>query len=417
MRFKLLLTVFIVVVFVVGINYSIVFLTPNTVLRIIASAGGGFVIGAIFGTLIFRNLTDGLRELMRGTKEIAAGDLSKKVAVPEDPELAEVATSFQTMVRELRSVVGLVQQSSGTLTASAKDLSNSAQQMSASAQEISSATEHIAKGAEVQVEGVTRAAARIKEGATSMERIASRAAEVAAAGRAAGETAERGGDAASSALEKMNQVFGQMESSAGLVHGFGERTQKIEKIVEVISGISQQTNLLALNATIEAARAGEYGRGFAVVADEVRKLSEKTQKSAEEITTLIAEIGDESRVVLSSMEQGNRGIREGREVMDTVRESMDAIISATVGAARGIEEITALAEAQSGGTAEMVKTTDEIFRIAEDNAAATEEASAATEELTASMEGLASSANRISELADNLQGLVSRFNVAEKQVP
>lgn len=414
MRFKLIMTICITVIFVVGINFASFLLIPHKVVRLVVSGAGGFVIGSIFGILIFRNLTRELKNLSNVTQEIASGNLGRQVKVPEDEELADLAKAFQTMVRELRTVVQQVQQSSGTLTDSSKDLSNSAQQMSASAQEISSATEHIAKGAEVQVEGVTRASARIKEGAKSMERIASRATEVASAGRAAGDTAQKGGNAAASALEKMSQVFGQMESSAGMVHGFSERTQKIGKIVEVITGISQQTNLLALNATIEAARAGEYGRGFAVVADEVRKLSEKTQKSAEEITTLVAEIGDESREVLTSMEQGNRVIREGREVIDTVRSSMDAIINATVGAAKGIEEITALADNQSRGTDDMVKTTDEIFRIAEDNAAATEEASAATEELTASMEGLAQSAGEIAHLADNLQGLVSRFTVAEK---
>ena len=413
MRFKLIMTICITAIFVVGINFASFLLIPHQAVRLVVSGAGGFLVGSIFGILTFRNLIRDLKNLSSVTQEIASGNLGRQVKIPEDEELADLARAFQTMVRELRTVVQQVQQSSGMLTTSSKDLSQSAQQMSASAQEISSATEHIAKGAEVQVEGVTRASSRIKEGAKSMDRIASRAAEVAEAGKAAGDTAQHGGDAAASALEKMSQVFGQMESSAGMVHGFGERTQKIGKIVEVITGISQQTNLLALNATIEAARAGEYGRGFAVVADEVRKLSEKTQKSAEEITTLVAEIGDESREVLTSMEQGNRVIREGREVIDTVRSSMDAIISATVGAAKGIQEITVLAENQSRGSDDMVKTTDEIFRIAEDNAAATEEASAATEELTASMEGLAHSAGEISQLADNLQGLVSGFTVAE----
>jgi len=411
MRSKLIWSFVLVGVVIVVINIALTFVIHDPIQRIWASAPVGVLVGLGLGFLISRNMMTGLGRLSAVTREIAAGDLTREVDVPDDEETAELARSFKAMLRELQLVVSQVQTSSISLTTSAKGLSDSAQQMSASTEEIASATEHIAKGAEVQVEGVTRAAARIKQSAASMEKIAGRAGESAAASNAAGETAQKSGDAAASALKKMGEVFEQMESSAGMVHGFGERTQKIGKIVEVITGISQQTNLLALNATIEAARAGEYGRGFAVVADEIRKLSDKTQKSAEEIVTLIGEIGEESRAVLSSMEAGNTVIGEGREVIDTIRDSLDAIISATVGAALGVQEISSLAEAQNSGTEEMVKTTDEIFRIAEDNAAATQEASAATEELTASMEEMATSAQKISQLSDDLQQLVNRFTV------
>jgi len=311
------------------------------------------------------------------------------------------------MVGQLRMVVGRIQESAGSLDGSATSFSATAQQMSTSGEEIAAATEHIAKGAELQVEVVERASAQIRQGAAAVARIAERARLAAEASAAAGDTAQRGGAAAAEALGKMRTVFERMEGSAGLVHGFGERTQKIGKIVEVITGISQQTNLLALNAAIEAAHAGEYGRGFSVVADEIRKLSEATRRSAEEITALVGEIGKESTRVLSTMEAGTLEIREGREVIDTVRGSLDRIIQATVEVAQGVREISTLAGDQARGADEMVKATEEISRIAEDNAAATQEASAATEELTASLEQMAGSAHDLAQLAGGLRQMAA----------
>ena len=414
MRSKLILSFLLVILSIVVVNAVFFYVVHDEFQRLWLSTAVGIAVGMSLGYLVSRTITGGITDLAAVTREIAAGDLTREVETAGDRELAALAEAFQTMLGQLRMVVSQIQASAATLSGSAAGFSATAQQMSTSGEEIASATEHIAKGAEMQVEVVERAAGRIREGAGAVARIADRARAAAEASAAAGETAQRGGAAAAAALEKMRQVFERMEGSAGLVHGFGERTQKIGKIVEVITGISQQTSLLALNAAIEAAHAGEYGRGFSVVADEIRKLSEATRRSAEEITALVGEIGRESTKVLSSMEAGTLQIREGREVIDTVRGSLETIIDGTVEVAQGVREISTLAAEQARGSEEMVKATDEISRIAEDNAAATEQASAATEELTASLEQMAGSAQELAALADGLRQTASRFRVAAR---
>ncbi len=415
MRVKLIISFTLVVLVVVLVNIVFFSVIHNQFDRLLLSLGSGLAIGMGLGYLIAHTMTSRISRLAAAANEIAAGDLTKDMDFSGDKEIVELAQAFQKMLEALRQMVGQFQKSANTLGNSAQGFSGSAQQMSAASEEIASANEHIAKSAELQVECVTKAATQIRESASSTERIAQRAHEVSDSSNTAGKTARSGGEAAAAALAKMREVFQTVESSITMVKGFSERTQRIGKIVEVITGISQQTNLLALNATIEAARAGEYGRGFAVVADEIRQLSEKTHKSAEEIVALVGAIGEESKQVITSMGAGNLEIKEGREVIDTVRASLDDIIAATVEAAKGVQEISALAEVQNSGGEEMVKTTDEISRIAENNAAATQEASAATEEMTASMEQMAASAQDLSQLAENLRQSVSGFTVKEQR--
>ena len=126
-------------------------------------------------------------------------------------------------------------------------------------------------------------------------------------------------------VAKIQTIAQAVDDAAAKVASFGQRTAEISSITNTIKEIADQTNLLALNATIEAARAGESGRGFAVVADEVRKLAERTAKSTQEITRMVAAIEVENRAVTANMNAGLTQVAEGVALANTAGSAIKRI--------------------------------------------------------------------------------------------
>ncbi len=267
------------------------------------------------------------------------GDLSRRLPVRGNDEVAEIAQGFNGFVSKLDDIFGQVRTTSDSVRVAAHEIA-------AGNLDLSQRTEHTAQslqGVTGQMDGITQG---VQESATS-------AAEADQSARSAAQVAARGGTV-------VEQVVTTMEA-------INTSSRKISDIISVIDGIAFQTNILALNAAVEAARAGEAGRGFAVVASEVRSLAQRSANAAKEIAALIT-------ASVQRVETGTQQVAAAGKTMDEIVASVQQVTTI-------IGEITTTANRQANSIASVNSTVSGLDQLTQQNAALVEESAAAAASL------------------------------------
>ena len=370
--------------------------------------------GLILGWLFSKRFTANIGRLTASAESISRGDLTRDVIIRPSripDETHELASLINLMLQNLRELVRHIKKTSGQLSTSAREINSTALEINASTEEVAQAIEQISRGAGTQADMVEKTSKTIREIAVSIDLVAARARETAKAARETSLTAQHGGSLANDSLERMKDFFENQETIGRQFDTFNGKLQKVGKVADCIGNIARQTNLLALNASIEAARAGEYGKGFAVVAEEVRKLADSSSQSASEINDMIDNLREESRRVHEVILDSSRSIKEGKKNIDITASAFQEILKTVLETERKASSIADLSQMQLDGSAKMVKSIDEIAKVADDNAAATEQVSAATEEQMAAMQDMALATNELAAFAEELLVVVERFQV------
>ncbi len=332
------------------------------------------ILGVVFALFLSRIIVKPLEGLKKVVGQVAEGDLRVEIdekLIEAKDEIGELASAFNTMIVNLKQLIGNVKTNANSTVIATEQLASSAEEVNASMEQVSSSMQDVAKGAQTVSESSVEAQDASKKTKTS---------------------AETGSKLAMDVSSQMGSIGVTTKDGSEKVRALGEKSKEIGKIVETINNISEQTNLLALNAAIEAARAGDAGRGFAVVADEVRKLAEESGNATEQISDLIGGIQKEIEQSVLSMDKTAKEVDGGSEAVQT--------------ALKSFEEIPQLVEGVNAALSEMAA-------VAQQNAAGSEEVSSSVQEVTSSMQQVSSAAQQLSSGADELKDMVSRFKMLD----
>ncbi|WP_204298621.1 methyl-accepting chemotaxis protein [Actinoplanes campanulatus] len=284
---------------------------------------GGLALAVAFGLFVSRRIVASLRRVSHVVDGLAAGDLTRSVAVSSKDELGTMAAGLDTATTRLRETVGVLGANSETLAEAAHELAGTSVQIAGSAEETSVQADNVSTAAEEVSRNVDTVAAATEQMGASIREIACSAADAAQVAQGAVQMAEQA-----------NQTVSKLGTSSA----------EIGNVLQMITQIAEQTNLLALNATIEAARAGEAGKGFAVVASEVKDLSQATAAATEDIATRVAAIQGASSDAADAIGQISEIIEKIHDYSSTIASAVEEQSAVTGEISRNV------AEASSGAT-------------------------------------------------------------------
>lgn len=376
--------------------------------------GLSVLLAVLIALLLSGRILKPIRDVNKQLQEIAEGraDLTRKLTVRSKDEIGQLAHTFNQMTGNLGSIISQVSQSADSLAASSSKLTADSKMTAAVTEKIAGIMGSVASGTDKQMTDLQTNMTTILEMSAAIQQIAASVQDISDASVRSAEYALGGDESLQAAARQMDSINASIDSLSKQVMGFVNRSQEIGSLVGVIKGIASQTNMLALNATIEAARAGEQGRGFAVVADQVRKLAEQSEESANLIAEMAAGIQNDASSAVATMKLSMSEVEEGTGIIGNAGHAFGEIRISVDSLAGQVQEVSGAVEEITAATDEIVESIRKVTQISETTASSTQHVSAASQEQMASVEQIASSAGTLSTMAQALQGLVARFNVA-----
>ncbi len=367
----------------------------------------------VLSILVSRQITQPLRTLEQeliGLTE-RGGDLTQQLRVSGKDEISQLSHALNQFLFNLKLIVERILSESHSVTSLSGSLTEKATLTHEATKLMAQTLHEVAVGSTKQSEHTSSVLKKMEDTQLQVQAGLEKAEVTAANAQTSTQTALIGKETmrqAISHLHEMNQLF---SSSSHSIHRLEERAKEIGGIVTTITDISNQTNLLALNAAIEAARAGAQGKGFAVVAEEVRKLADESKRAAEQISTLIKSMQEETGKTVGMMENNLTSVEKQVHMMEQGGEALALIVDHVQQTEQDANHIQAIFTELHDESSHILEEIEGIASITEQSASGSQTIAASTEEQAQAMSAIYETAHAFRELAERLREEVCQFKV------
>ncbi len=223
------------------------------------------------------------------------------------------------------------------------------------------------------------------------------ASSVAASTKQVIDVSRKGEEAVAQSIDAMSRIRGQVELMAENILALSYQNQQIGEIMASVKDIAEQSNLLALNASIEAARAGDYGKGFAVVASEMGNLAEQSKQATAQVRTILNDVQKATNTAVIVTEQGSKEVNRGVHLVDQAGSVIRSLLATLSSAEQAAHKIVATVSEQAAGINHIAAAMKEIKLAAGDSQGSAEE--------------VVNIAHDLSEQCSEMHDLVDKYRV------
>jgi len=293
-------------------------------------------------------------DLLTAVRPALEGDLTVRAPLSED-ELGTIADVYNNTLQSLRGIVIQVQDVTARVAETSKGSDLQIRKLADQAQQ--------------QALELNQALTEVQAMVSSTQAVGANAVAIEQAVQNANQTVTSGDAAMNRTVEGILAIRDTVSAASQKIRELSESSQKIDRVVNLISDFATQTQLLSLNAAIEATRAGEYGKGFAVVADEVRSLARQSASATLEISNLVAEIRLQTSEVIKVTEAAITQVSAGTSLVEETKGNLNAIAAATAQISELVASISTATTAQLEQSKSVTQTMREVAEISNSTSA------------------------------------------------